>query len=72
MSDVLPALRYAQVIPLYDNCGGSYPIGKQVDGFICGDSDPRSVEGKAAFAVAAGSLCFPAPSCCHPGLGLLP
>jgi len=35
----------AQVIPLYDNCGGSVPIGKQVDGFVCDDSDPRTVAG---------------------------
>ena len=33
------------MIPLYDNCGGSVPIGKQVDGFVCDDSDPRSSEG---------------------------
>lgn len=34
-----------QIIPLYDNCGGSVDVGKQVDGFVCGDSDPRTVEG---------------------------
>jgi hypothetical protein len=33
-----------QVIPLYD-CGGSIPIGKQVDDFVCEDSDPRTQPG---------------------------
>lgn len=35
----------AQVIPLYDNCGGSVPIVKHVDFFVCADSDPLSQAG---------------------------
>lgn len=34
-----------QVIPLYDNCGGSVPIVKHVDFFVCADSDPLSQAG---------------------------
>lgn len=34
-----------QIIPLYDNCGGSIPIGKLVNQFVCEDSDPRSQPG---------------------------
>ena len=34
-----------QVIPLYDNCGGSVPIQKHLDFFVCEDSDPKSQAG---------------------------
>lgn len=34
-----------QIIPLYDNCGGSVPLGKQAEQFICEDSDPRTQPG---------------------------
>lgn len=30
------------LVPLYDNCAGSVPIGKRVDDIQCTDSDPRS------------------------------
>jgi hypothetical protein len=44
LSEQLALLRL-QVIPLYDNCGGSIPMGKQVHQFVCEDSDPRTQPG---------------------------
>ena len=38
-------VHWLQVIPLYDNCGGSIPMGKQADQFVCEDSDPRTQPG---------------------------
>ena len=34
-----------QILPLYDNCAGGVPIGKQVVGTTCVDSDPRTESG---------------------------
>ena len=36
---------WLQIIPLYDNCGGSIPMGKQAEQFVCEDSDPRTQPG---------------------------
>ena len=57
---------WLQVIPLYDNCGGSIPMGKQVDDFVCEDSDPRTQPGDCVIyqqgtgATATYNMCVKA------------